>query len=78
MFLVTRTPQLQAFNTNGLLVINAGYNAFDVLQMTPRLIHKLANKHIMSISVGAECSAAMDAAGLVYVWGRADSGQVSM
>lgn len=46
--------------------------------MTPRLIHKLANKHIMSISVGAECSAAMDAAGLVYVWGRADSGQVIM
>ncbi|XP_074613691.1 uncharacterized protein LOC141873555 isoform X3 [Acropora palmata] len=46
--------------------------------MTPRLIHKLANKHIMSISVGAECSAAMDAAGLVYVWGRADSGQLGL
>ena len=45
--------------------------------MTPRLLHKLSNKFIMTISVGAECSVAMDSAGLVYVWGRADSGQVS-
>ena len=28
------------------------------------------------ISTGAEFSVAMDTAGLVYVWGRADSGQV--
>ena len=46
--------------------------------MAPRFIHKLANKDITSISVGAESSAAMDRAGLVYVWGRADSGQVNM
>ena len=45
--------------------------------MTPRQLHKLSNKFIMTISVGAECSVAMDSAGLVYVWGRADSGQVS-
>ena len=45
--------------------------------MSPRLLHKLSNKFIMTISVGAECSVAMDSAGLVYVWGRADSGQVS-
>ena len=45
--------------------------------MTPRLLHKLSNKFIMTISVGAECSVAMDSVGLVYVWGRADSGQVS-
>ena len=46
--------------------------------MNPRLLHKLSNKLIMTISVGAECSVAMDVAGLVYVWGRADSGQVSV
>ena len=45
--------------------------------MNPRLLHKLSNKFIMTIGAGAECSVAMDAAGLVYVWGRADSGQVS-
>ena len=45
--------------------------------MTPRLLHKLSNKFITTISVGAECSVAMDSSGLVYVWGRADSGQVS-
>ena len=45
--------------------------------MTPRLLHKLSNKCIVSISVGADCSVAMDATGSVHVWGRADSGQVS-
>ncbi len=47
------------------------------LQMTPRLLHKLSNKCITTIGVGAEFSVAMDTAGYVWVWGRADSGQVS-
>ena len=45
--------------------------------MNPRLLHKLSNKCITTISVGAEFSVAMDTAGYVWVWGRADSGQVS-
>lgn len=45
--------------------------------MTPRLLHKLSSKSITTISVGAEFSVAMDTAGYVWVWGRADSGQVS-
>ena len=45
--------------------------------MTPRLLHKLSNKSITTISVGAEFSVAMDTAGYVWVWGRADSGQVN-
>ena len=47
------------------------------LQMTPRLLHKLSNKCVTTISVGAEFSVAMDTAGYMWVWGRADSGQVS-
>lgn len=45
--------------------------------MRPRLLHKLSNKCITTISVGAEFSVALDSAGYVWVWGRADSGQVS-
>lgn len=47
-------------------------------QMTPRLLHKLSNKCITTISVGAEFSVAMDTAGYVWVWGRADSGQLGL
>ncbi|XP_068758844.1 uncharacterized protein [Montipora capricornis] len=48
------------------------------LQVTPRLLHTLSNKCIVSISVGADCSVAMDATGSVHVWGRADSGQLGL
>lgn len=47
-------------------------------QMTPRLLHKLSNKSITTVSVGAEFSVAMDTAGYVWVWGRADSGQLGL
>lgn len=47
-------------------------------QMTPRLLHKLSSKSITTISVGAEFSVAMDTAGYVWVWGRADSGQLGL
>lgn len=42
----------------------------------PRVVHKLQDKKITAISVGAEFSVAMDTAGEVFVWGRADAGQV--
>ncbi|XP_022791463.1 uncharacterized protein LOC111330786 [Stylophora pistillata] len=47
-------------------------------QMTPRLLHKLSNKSITTVSVGAEFSVAMDTAGYVWVWGRTDSGQLGL
>ncbi|KAL9959343.1 hypothetical protein ACROYT_G032657 [Oculina patagonica] len=61
------------YNDHGQLGLGSKMDS----QMTPRLLHKLSNKCVTTIGVGAEFSVAMDTAGYVWVWGRADSGQAS-
>ncbi|KAK3700687.1 hypothetical protein QZH41_015637 [Actinostola sp. cb2023] len=62
------------FNDHGQL----GYGSKMEEQFTSKAVPSLKDKHIATASVGAEFSVAMDTAGQVLVWGRADSGQLGL
>ncbi|XP_031571187.1 uncharacterized protein LOC116305433 [Actinia tenebrosa] len=89
---ISRIKEIYCGNLHYLVVTEAGqvytwgYNDHGQLghgkkmdnQPVPKVVPGLKDKHIVNASVGAEFSVVMDTNGQVFVWGRADSGQLGL
>lgn len=53
-------------------------HAFEAAAHTPRVISSLKDRRIVSVACGSMHSAAVDASGVLYMWGRGVNGQLGL